>query len=35
VKFTALGGEIIGKDQCEKLQKFVMDIEKAKKLCGL
>jgi 2-methylcitrate dehydratase len=32
VKFTALGGDVIGKDQCKKLQKFIMSIEIADKL---
>jgi len=32
VKFTALGGDVIGKDQCKKLQKFIMSIETAEKL---
>jgi hypothetical protein len=32
VKFTALGGEIIGKERCKKLQRFIMSIETAKKL---
>jgi 2-methylcitrate dehydratase len=35
VKFTALGGDVIGKDQCQKLQKFIMNIETAEKLDGL
>src|SRR3989449_5523731 len=35
VKFTALGGDVIGKDQCKKLQKFIMSIETADKLDGL
>src|SRR6202022_1497168 len=35
VKFTALGGDVIGKDQCKKLQKFIMSIETAKNLGGL
>src|SRR5437588_322492 len=35
VKFTALGGDVIGKDQCKKLQKFIMSIETADKLGGL
>src|SRR3954469_2521044 len=35
VKFTALGGDIVGKDQCKKLQKFIMSIETAKNLGGL
>jgi 2-methylcitrate dehydratase len=32
VKFSALGGDVIGKDQCEKLQKFIMNLETAEKL---
>jgi 2-methylcitrate dehydratase len=32
VKFTALGGDVIGKDQCKKLQKFITSIETAKRL---
>src|SRR6266581_9148195 len=32
VKFTALGGDVIGKDQCKKLQSFIMNLEKADKL---
>src|SRR6478672_3510600 len=35
VKFTALGGDVIGKDQCKKLQKFIMSMETAEKLDGL
>src|ERR1700674_4780879 len=35
VKFNALGGDVIGKDQCKKLQKFIMSIETAKDLGGL
>jgi len=35
VKFTALGGDVIGKDQCKKLQKFIMSIETAKDFGGL
>ncbi|MFZ3375625.1 MAG: hypothetical protein WA183_08730, partial [Chthoniobacterales bacterium] len=35
VKFTALGGDVIGKDQCKKLQSFIMSIETAKNLGGL
>ncbi len=35
VKFTALGGDIIGNDQCKKLQKFIMSIETARNLDGL
>jgi 2-methylcitrate dehydratase len=32
VKFTALGGDVIGKDQCKELQKFIMSIDTAKNL---
>jgi 2-methylcitrate dehydratase len=32
VKFTALAGDVIGKDQCKKLQKFIMSMETADKL---
>lgn len=35
VKFTTLGGDIIGKDQCQKLQDFIMSMETAKNLGGL
>jgi hypothetical protein len=35
VKFTALGGDVIGKDQCKKLQKLIMSLETAEKLDGL
>ena len=35
VKFTALGGDVIGKDQCKKLQKFIMSIETAQDFGGL
>ena len=31
-KFTALGGNVIGEDQCKKLRKCVMNIDSAKKL---
>jgi 2-methylcitrate dehydratase len=31
VKFTALGADVIGKDQCRKLQRCIMNIESAKK----
>jgi 2-methylcitrate dehydratase PrpD len=34
-KFTALGGDVIGKDQCKKLQSFIMSLEKADHLSGL
>jgi 2-methylcitrate dehydratase len=30
VKFNALGGDVIGKDQCKKLQKIIMNIDSAK-----
>jgi 2-methylcitrate dehydratase len=30
VKFTALGGDVIGKDQCKKLQRCIMNIDSAK-----
>ena len=29
VKFTALGGDVIGKDQCKKLQRFIMSLSAA------
>src|SRR6266496_1965385 len=32
VKFTALGGEVIGKKQCEKLRQYIMNLESAKKV---
>ncbi len=35
VKFNALGSEVIGKEQGEKLQSFIMSIETAKDLRGL
>src|SRR5216110_255428 len=35
VKFTALGGDVIRKDQCKKLQSFIMSIETAGNLGGL
>jgi 2-methylcitrate dehydratase len=35
VKFTALGGDIIGKEQCKKLQRFIMNLETAEKVGGL
>ncbi|PYJ64208.1 MAG: MmgE/PrpD family protein, partial [Verrucomicrobia bacterium] len=35
VKFTALGGEVIGKERCKKLQKFIMSLESVDKLDGL
>jgi 2-methylcitrate dehydratase len=35
VKFNALGSDVIGKDQCKKLQRFIMSIETAEKLGDL
>jgi hypothetical protein len=32
VKFTALGGDVIGKQQCEQLRKRIMNLESAEKL---
>ena len=32
VKFNALGSDVIGKDQCKKLQKTIMTLESAQKL---
>jgi len=32
VKFTALGGDVIGKRQCENLRQSIMNLENAKKL---
>ena len=32
VKFTALGSDVIGKDQCEKLQRCIMSIDGAKRV---
>src|SRR5437899_992238 len=32
VKFTALGGDVIGADQCKNLQRFIMNLDSAKKL---
>jgi 2-methylcitrate dehydratase len=32
VKFTALGGDVIGKEQCEKLRRCIMNLEDAAKL---
>ena len=32
VKFRALGGDVIGKDQCEKLRKCIMNLETANKV---
>ncbi len=35
VKFTALGGDVIGKDQCKKLQDVIMNMESAENFRGL
>jgi 2-methylcitrate dehydratase len=35
VKFTALGGDVIGKGQCEKLRQCIMNLENAGKLDDL
>jgi hypothetical protein len=35
VKFTALGGDVIGKKQCETLRQFIMNLENAGKLDDL
>jgi 2-methylcitrate dehydratase len=35
VKFTALGGEVIDKERCKKLQKCIMSLESVDKLDGL
>src|SRR5213592_2375694 len=35
VKFNALGGDVIGKDQCKKLQRFIMNLDSAANLDGL
>src|ERR1700751_3179519 len=35
VKFTALGGDVIGKEQCKRLQRFIMSIDRTEKLDGL
>jgi hypothetical protein len=32
VKFTALGGDVIGKDRCEKLRHCIMNLDSAEKL---
>jgi len=34
-KFTALGGDVIGKNQCKKLQSFLTSMETARNLDGL
>lgn len=35
VKFIALGGDVVGNDQCKKLQNFIMSMETAQDLGGL
>src|SRR5712691_2345269 len=35
VKFTALGGDVIGKDQCKNLQRFIMSLDTANNLDAL
>ena len=32
VKFTALGGDVIGKEKCETLRQCIMNLENAEKL---
>jgi 2-methylcitrate dehydratase len=32
VKFNALGGDVIGKDQCKKLRQYIMNLDTAEKL---
>jgi 2-methylcitrate dehydratase len=32
VKFTALGGDVVGKDQCKKLRHCIMNIDTATKV---
>ena len=32
VKFNALGGDVIGKNECEKLRKCIMNLDSADKL---
>ena len=32
VKFTALGGDVIGKDQCKKLRHCIMNLDRSKKV---
>src|SRR5947209_7241573 len=32
VKFTALGGDVVGRDRCKKLQKCIMSLETARNL---
>ena len=35
VKFTALGGDVVGKEQCKKLQSYIMSMETARDFGGL
>src|SRR5438094_6692220 len=35
VKFNALGGDVIGKQQCEELQRVIMNLDTAEQLDGL
>ena len=35
LKFTALGGDVIGQEQCKKLQNLIMSMETAQTLGGL
>jgi hypothetical protein len=35
VKFTALGGAVIGKKQCEKLRHSIMSLDSAKSVAEL
>ena len=35
VKLTALGGDVVDKDQCKKLQSYIMGIETVENLTGL
>ena len=35
VKFIALGGDVMGEDQCKQLQSFIMNLESARNLDGL
>ena len=35
VRCTALGGEVICKEQCKKAQAFIMSLETAQNLSGL
>ncbi len=32
VKFTALGGDVVGRDRCKRLQKCIMSLETARNL---